>query len=321
MQTPIVQLASNLFLFLLVVIFLILYLRKRGTTHSNNSISMRSAKHFPMLQKFSRDMTEQARRNELDPVIGRKKEIDRVIQTLSRRTKNNPVIIGPSGVGKTAIVEGLAQEIVRGNVPDALRGKRVLALDLSSIIADTKYRGEFESRVKRMTNEIIQNKRHIILFIDEIHTLAGAGDATGAIDADDILKPPLARGDLQVVGATTPEEYKRHIKPDATLDRRLQPILVREPTLAETKKILLGLKHVYEQHHHVLIPEKTITEAIRFSKKYLPHRHFPDKVIDIIDEAAAKVHLRRIQEKKGSPLRVVTTHDVKAVIAEMNKIV
>lgn len=312
------QLFINLALFMSVVVLLILFLRKQQRDHDGDDSLLHPSRHS-LLKRFARDMTEQARRNELDPVIGRKKEIDRVIQVLSRRTKNNPVIIGPSGVGKTAIAEGLAQEIIRGDVPETLRGKRVLALDLSNLVANTKYRGEFEARVKRIADEIIQYKRHIILFIDEIHTIAGAGNAVGAIDADDILKPPLARGELQVIGATTAEEYKKFIKPDATLDRRLQPILISEPNIRETKKILQGLKHVYEEHHNVRIPDVTLDAAIHLSKKQLPDRHFPDKAIDLIDEASAKVHLRSIRSHKKRSVPVVAVSDIKAVVAEMNQ--
>ena len=222
-------------LIILIVICTWLYRENRGT--SKAKVKTKTG-HYPVLAQFAKDLTKKAEDGELDPVVGRAKEIKRVIQVLSRRTKNNPILIGRAGVGKTAIVEGLAQTITNGRVPEALLGKKVLSLDLGGLISGTKYRGEFEQRVKRLTDEIIDAKRLIILFIDEIHTLAGAGEATGAIDADDILKPPLARGDLQVVGATTPQEYEKYIKTDSSLERRLEPVLIGEPTAEETVEIL-----------------------------------------------------------------------------------
>ena len=248
----------------------------------------------PTLSQYSKDLTKMAVEGKLDPVIGREEEIERVIQTLSRRTKNNPVLVGKSGVGKTAIAEGLAQLIAQRKVPRILEHKRVLALDLTGIIAGTKYRGEFEKRIKQIADEITSAKRSIILFIDEIHTLAEAGGAEGAIDADDILKPALARGDLQVIGATTADEYKKFIKKDVTLDRRLHPILVDEPTKEETIKILEGIKRKYEQFHKVNITKEAILTAVHLAEQYIKDKSFPDKAIDLMDEAASKVSIENV---------------------------
>lgn len=248
----------------------------------------------PTLSQYSRDLTVLAAEGKLDPVIGREEEIERVIQILCRRTKNNPVLIGKSGVGKTAIAEGLAQVIAQKKVPPILLSKRVLALDLAGIVAGTKYRGEFEQRLKRIADEITAAKRSIILFIDEIHSLAEAGGAEGAIDADDILKPALARGDLQVIGATTAEEYKEFIKRDVTLDRRLHPILVDEPTNEETIDILRGIKRKYEQFHHVYITDEAIMAAVHLASEHIKGKSFPDKAIDLMDEAASKVSIENV---------------------------
>lgn len=269
------------------------------------------------LELYSKDLTKLAAENRLDPVIGRTEEIERVIQILSRRTKNNPVLIGDSGVGKTAIVEELANEIAHGDVPAPLRDKRVLALDLSGIVAGTKYRGEFEKRLTAIMNEIIASKRTVILFIDELHTLAEAGEATGAIDASDILKPALARGDLQAIGATTKEEYAK-IMNDKTLERRFQPIFVREPTPEETVSILRGLRPRYEQHHQVRIDDEAINTAVLLAEQHLLDRHFPDKAIDVIDEAAAKVRLRAIEHPEAYPNGdvAVLKDDVEAIIRQ-----
>lgn len=273
-------------------------------------------KNIPVLSQFSKDLTALAAEDRLDPVIGRDKEIKRVIQILSRRTKNNPVLVGKSGIGKTAIVEGLAQHIVKGQVPDVLKNKKVLALDLASLVAGTKYRGEFEQRMKRMTDEIINAQRTIILFIDEIHSLAEAGEATGAIDADDILKPPLARGDLQVVGTTTPEEYEKFIKSDTTLDRRLQPILVNEPSAKQTLEILKGIRPLYEEHHGVEITNAALEAAVSLAGRYLPRKAYPDKAIDLMDEAASKVKLESINDKKAVNRPKVNPKDVAVVARE-----
>ncbi len=271
-----------------------------------------------ILGLYSQDLTQLARQQKLDPVIGRQNEIDRVIQILSRRTKNNAVLVGNSGVGKTAIVEGLANLISTGEVPDPLRNKRILSLDLSGLVAGTKYRGEFEKRLKAILNEVIASQREIILFIDELHTLAQAGEASGAIDAADILKPALARGELQAIGATTPSEYEQHILKDVTLERRFQPVLVDEPNEATTLDIIRGLKNRYEQHHHVTISEEALAAAVSLSAKLLPDRHFPDKAIDAMDEASAKVRLHAIKEHT-TDTPTVTAHDVEDVLAEWSR--
>ena len=250
-----------------------------------------SAANTPTLDGLARDLTASAREGKLDPVIGRSKETERVVQVLSRRTKNNPVLIGEPGVGKTAIAEGLAQRIVDGEIPETLRGKRVMTLDMGTVVAGTKYRGEFEDRLKKIMDEIRQ-AGNIILFIDELHTLIGAGGAEGAIDASNILKPALARGDLQCVGATTLDEYRKHIEKDAALERRFQPIMVDEPTKEEAVLILEGLRDRYEAHHRVKITDDAIKEAVNLSDRYITDRYLPDKAIDLIDEAASKVRLR-----------------------------
>lgn len=271
-----------------------------------------------ILEKYSRDLTKLAKEGELDPVVGRFHEIKRVIQILSRRTKNNPVLIGSSGVGKTAIVEELANQIQGGSVPESLKGKRVLALDLSGLVAGTKYRGEFEQRLKSVVDEIKIEKRNIILFIDELQSLAEAGEATGAIDASDILKPALARGELQAVGATTEEEYKEFIKTDPTLERRFQPVLVKEPTYNDTLKILKGIRRKYEEHHRVKILDEAIDAAVSLSDEYLKDRYFPDKAIDLMDESAAKVRLSVVTnpEEYKDTKPTVTAKDVEEVINE-----
>ena len=242
------------------------------------------------LDQFSRDLTALARERKLEPCIGRQDEIRRLIQTLSRRTKNNPCLIGEPGVGKTAIVEGLAERIVEGAVPDSVKGKRVLTLDLSGMVAGTKYRGEFEERIKNVMDEVIQ-AGDVLLFIDELHTLIGAGGAEGAMDAANILKPALSRGELQVIGATTVEEYRKHIEKDAALERRFQPIMVEEPSEEETFEILKGLRRNYERHHQVQIADEALEAAVKLSKRYISDRFLPDKAIDLMDEACARVRL------------------------------
>ncbi len=244
----------------------------------------------PALDHFCRNLTELARSGELDPTIGREKEIERVMEILSRRKKNNPVLIGEPGVGKTAIVEGLAQLISRGEVADSLKGHRVLALDMAAVIAGTKYRGQFEERLKAVMNEIAAN-RDVILFIDEVHTLVGAGAAEGAIDASNMLKPALARGELQCIGASTLNEYRKYIEKDGALERRFQTVMVDPPTIDETIEILKGLKNRYEDHHKVTLPHETLVCAAKLSERYITDRHLPDKAIDVIDEACARVHL------------------------------
>lgn len=245
----------------------------------------------PTLDGLARDLTAIAREGSLDPVIGRSKEIQRVIEVLSRRTKNNPVLIGEPGVGKTAIAEGLAQQIINNEVPETLRDKRVMTLDMGTVVAGTKYRGEFEDRLKKVMDEIRQ-AGNIILFIDELHTLIGAGGAEGAIDASNILKPSLARGELQCIGATTLDEYRKYIEKDAALERRFQPITVDEPTSDESVQILKGLRDRYEAHHRVTISDQAIEAAVKFSDRYISDRFLPDKAIDLIDEAGSKVRLR-----------------------------
>lgn len=247
----------------------------------------------PMLDQHGRDLTQMAREDKLDPVIGRAKEIERVIQILSRRTKNNPVLIGEAGVGKTAIAEGLAQEIVKGHVPEMIKGKRVVTLDLASMVAGAKYRGEFEDRLKKVMSELIA-AANVILFIDEMHTIIGAGAAEGAIDASNILKPVLARGEIQAIGATTIDEYRKHVEKDPALERRFQPITVGEPTIEETILILKGLRDRYESHHRVKITDKAIEAAATLAGRYIADRFLPDKAIDLIDEAASKVRIKTI---------------------------
>jgi len=247
---------------------------------------------YESLEKYARDLTELARKSKLDPVIGRDEEIRRVMQILARRTKNNPVLIGEPGVGKTAIVEGLAQRIVSGDVPDVLKTKRLVALDLAALVAGAKYRGEFEDRLKAVLKEISQAEGQIILFIDELHTLVGAGAAEGAMDASNMLKPALARGELRAIGATTLNEYKKHIEKDPALERRFQPVLVSEPTVEDTIAILRGLKERYEVHHGVRIKDAAIIAAATLSHRYISDRFLPDKAIDLIDEAAASLRMQ-----------------------------
>ena len=255
---------------------------------ANPSAGQESA---PTLMQYGRDLTAAARAGELDPVIGRSEEIERIIQILSRRTKNNPVLIGEPGVGKSAVAEGLAQKIAEGNVPELLRGKRIVSLDLAGMLAGAKYRGEFEERMKNVMDEL-KRDRSIILFIDELHTLIGAGAAEGAIDAANILKPALARGEIQCIGATTIDEYRKHIEKDAALERRFQPVQVGEPSKEEAVAILKGLRDRYEAHHKVRITDEAIEAAVQLSDRYITDRYLPDKAIDLIDEAASRVRIR-----------------------------
>jgi len=249
----------------------------------------------PALDAFGRDLTELAKEGKLDPVIGRKKEIERVIQILSRRTKNNPVLLGEAGVGKTAIVEGLAQDIIRGSVPDLLREKRIVVLDLAMMVAGTKYRGQFEERIKAVMTEV-RRARNVILFIDELHTLVGAGGAEGAIDASNVLKPALARGEVQCIGATTLDEYRKYIEKDGALERRFQTIIVEPPSKEEAAEILKGLRDKYEAHHRVQITDDAISGAVELSSRYITGRFLPDKAIDVIDEAGSRVRLKALTQ-------------------------
>ena len=252
----------------------------------------KQASKTPTLDEFGRDLTKLARDNKLDPVIGREREIERVIQVLSRRTKNNPALIGEPGVGKTAITEGLAQRIVRGDVPEVLRNKRVVQLDLAALVAGTKYRGEFEERMKKVMEEIRKAQGEVVLFVDELHTLVGAGAAEGAIDASNILKPSLSRGELQCIGATTLDEYRKYVERDAALERRFAPILVAEPNVEQTVEILRGLRERYEAHHGVKISDEALVAAASLADKYISDRFLPDKAIDLMDEAASKIRLQ-----------------------------
>ena len=263
----------------------------QAAIQSNKKSNSKSKTSTPMLEQFGRDMTKLAEEEKFDPIVGREKEIERIIQILSRRTKNNPCLVGDPGVGKTAIVEGLAQKICTGNVPSILKDKRVVSLDLSAMVAGSKYRGEFEERIKKLLAEV-QQAGNVILFIDELHTIIGAGAAEGAIDASNILKPQLARGEIQVVGATTLNEYRKYIEKDAALERRFQPVTVDEPSEEEAIQMLHGLRDKYEAHHNVQITDAAIEAAVRMSARYINDRFLPDKAIDVIDEAASKVRLK-----------------------------
>ncbi len=251
------------------------------------------------LDRYGRDLTKLAKEGKLDPVVGRENEIDRVIHILSRRTKNNPVLIGDPGVGKTAIVEGLAQRIVGNLVPETLQGKRLIQLDLAAMLAGASYRGEFEQRLKKVINEVKKAEGRIILFIDEVHMVVGAGAAGGAIDAANMLKPALARGELRCIGATTLDEYQRYIERDSALERRFQPIIVAEPSVTETVEILKGLRGRYEQHHHVEITDEAVTAAAKLSDRYISDRFLPDKAVDLVDEAASMVRLSAVKEPEN----------------------
>ena len=279
-----------------------------GTVNAGTDNKDGGKENESMLSQFGRDLTKLAKDGKIDPVIGRQKEIERVIQILSRRTKNNPCLIGEPGVGKTAIAEGLALKIVSGEVPELLKDKKIYSLDLTGMVAGTKYRGDFEERIKKVIDEV-KNAKDVILFIDEVHTLIGAGSAEGAADAANILKPSLARGELQIIGATTIEEYRKHIEKDAALERRFQPVMVDEPSQEEAIEILKGIKDKYEAHHKVKITDEAIESAVKLSTRYIGDRYLPDKAIDLIDEAASRVRLRsytapsdlkELEEKKKS---------------------
>jgi len=268
-----------------------LYSTLQGIRGGQRVTDPRAESKYGALEKYSRDLTMLAREGKLDPVIGREDEIKRVMQVLTRRTKNNPVIIGEAGVGKTAIVEGLAQKIAADDVPDSLKGKRVIALDMGALVAGSKFRGEFEERLKAVMDEIRQAKGEIVLFIDEMHTVVGAGAAEGAIDASNMLKPALARGELQCVGATTLDEYREHIEKDAALERRLQPVYIGEPSVEDTIEMLRGLRPRYEAHHKIQITDSALVAAAQLSQRYISDRYLPDKAVDLIDEAASKLRI------------------------------
>ncbi|HIA28475.1 MAG TPA: AAA family ATPase, partial [Planctomycetes bacterium] len=269
-----------------------------GDVPVQQAVSKQGRTKTPALDSFGRDLMEMARENKLDPVIGRKPEIERVMQILSRRTKNNPVLLGEPGVGKSAIVEGLAQEIVAGNVPELLQGRRIVVLDLAMMVAGTKYRGQFEERIKAVMNEV-RRVRNVILFIDELHTLVGAGGAEGAIDASNVLKPALSRGEVQCIGATTLDEYRKHIEKDGALERRFQSIIVNPPSSEQSVEILMGLRDRYEAHHHVRYTDKALESAVDLAIRYINGRFLPDKAIDVIDEAGSRVRLKNSIQPPG----------------------
>ncbi len=251
----------------------------------------RAESRYRALERYSIDLTALARQGQLDPVVGRQEEVSRVIQTLSRRTKNNPVLLGEAGVGKTAIAEGLAQAIVAGDVPDSIQDRRVLALDMAGLVAGAKFRGEFEERLKSILDEVKAGRREIVLFIDEVHTVVGAGAAEGGIDASNMMKPALARGEIQVVGATTPDDYRKYIERDPALERRFNPIWIEEPSPETAIEMMHALKPRYEAHHKVNIDDDALVAAVRLSKRYIAGRHLPDKAVDLVDEAASKLRL------------------------------
>ncbi|HZQ87406.1 MAG TPA: Clp protease N-terminal domain-containing protein, partial [Acidimicrobiales bacterium] len=282
---------------------------KEGAAAGTGAGGQETPSGSPVLDQFGRNLTTLAREKKLDPVIGRDREIERVMQVLSRRTKNNPVLIGEPGVGKTAIVEGLSQRIVNNDVPETLKGKQLYTLDLGALVAGSRYRGDFEERLKKVLKEI-RTRGDIILFIDELHTLVGAGAAEGAIDAASILKPMLARGELQTIGATTLDEYRKHLEKDAALERRFQPIKVEEPSLAHTIEILKGLRDRYEAHHSVTITDQALVAAANLADRYISDRFLPDKAIDLIDEAGSRLRIRRMS----------TPPDFKALEEEISRI-
>ena len=267
----------------------------RGGVGEEGGEGRKSRSKTPALDSFGRDLTELARQKKLDPVIGRENEIERAIQILSRRTKNNPVLLGEAGVGKTAIVEGFAQRVIEGDVPELLLDRRIVVLDLAMMVAGTKYRGQFEERIKAVMNEV-RRAKNTILFIDELHTLVGAGGAEGAIDASNVLKPALARGEIQCIGATTLDEYRKYIEKDSALARRFQEVLIEPTTPADTVQILRGLRDRYEEHHRVQITDDAVQAAVDLSDRYITGRCLPDKAIDVIDEAGARVRLKSMSK-------------------------
>ena len=303
--------------------------------NANNNTGSNAKSNTPILDQYSKDLTEYARSGKLDPVIGRDVEVQRVIQILSRRTKNNPCIIGEPGVGKTAIVEAIAERIVEGSVPDTIRGKRVVTIDLSAMVAGTKYRGEFEERIKRTLDEVIKSG-NVLLFIDELHTIIGAGGAEGTLDASNILKPSLARGELQLIGATTREEYRKRIEKDSALERRFQPVVVEEPSEEESVLILKGLREKYEDHHKVRITDEAIEAAVKLSARYINDRFLPDKAVDLMDEAASKARLSvfttkpesaelerkiiKLEEEKENAIKSETYDKASLIKKEQNKL-
>src|SRR5512141_417774 len=276
---------------------------------------------YQALQRYTRDLTDAARKGKLDPVIGRDEEIRRVIQVLSRRTKNNPVLIGEPGVGKTAIAEGLAQRIMNGDVPESLRDKRLLSLDLGALIAGAKFRGEFEERLKAVLKEITEGEGKFVIFIDEMHNIVGAGKAEGSMDAGNMLKPLLARGELRVVGATTLDEYRKHVEKDAALERRFQPVYVGEPTVEDTIAILRGLKERYEAHHGIRITDSAVIAAATLSHRYISDRFLPDKAIDLLDEAASKLRIEidSMPQEIDEVERRVMQHEIERTALEKEK--
>ena len=266
--------------------------RSRDLMRNVRTAGEEYAADTPFLDQFGTDMTLRARENRLDPIVGRVRETERIMQILSRKTKNNPCLIGEPGVGKTAIVEGLARRIASGNVPESLREKRLVTLDMAAMVAGSKYRGEFEERIHKVLDEVMHSS-NVLLFIDELHTLIGAGGAEGALDAANIMKPFLSRGEIQVIGATTVSEYRKYVEKDAALERRFQPVMVEEPSDEETVEILKGIRPAYEEHHNVTITDEALTEAVRLSRRYINDRFLPDKAIDLIDEAAARRQLQQ----------------------------
>lgn len=303
-----------LLFFALLLIVAIFWLLKKGGGSNFNLAT-------PVLNSFSIDLTRSALEKKIDPVVGRKKEINQLAVILSRRTKNNCILVGKAGVGKTAVVEGLAEQIVKKEVPPDLYEKRVLALDLNAVVAGTKYRGEFESRMKRLIDEIANSKRSIILFIDEIHNLMIMETAGETISVGDILKPAMARGDLQIVGATTPGEYKKYFENDPAFERRLQPLFINEPSERETFDMLKGIKSKYEEYHHVAIPDDILQLCIFQGRKILPDRSFPDKAIDLMDEAASNAKIAYARQKQNglhTGLPQVSPNDVYTVAQKYN---